>query len=185
MRTAGSILGIVLAAALGACAHHQAQTAAQAPEQAQAATACPMAQIPGVHASVADIDKGVAITFTGPHDALDSLRDDVHKMAEANDRQGDAFAVCPCASMTSQGAAEAMPPGQSGAARTPPLKSIPASSSVQDIDTGAVLKLQVKNKSDVPALRDAVRQNVRSLREGCLSRQAPSEQPYEPGGQQP
>lgn len=185
MRTAGSILGIVLAAALGACAHHQAQTAAQAPSQAQVAAACPIAQIPGVHASVADINKGVAITFTGPQNALDQLRDNVHKMADANDKQGDAFAVCPCASMTAQGAAEAMP-GQAGAVQALPLKSIRANSSVRDIDTGAVLKLEAKNKGDVQALRDAVRQNVRGLREGCLSQQAPTEQqPYQQPGQQP
>jgi len=185
MRTAGSILGIALAAALGACAHHAppAATAAATPPTA-ANAACPMA-FTGVHASVADINKGVAITFTGPQNALDQLRKNVHAMSDANDNQSDAFAVCPCASIAPQGAAEAMP-GQPGAVQALPLKSIRANSNVQEIDTGAVLKLEAKNKGDVQALRDAVRQNVKAMRKGCLSEQAPTEQqPYQQPGQQP
>jgi hypothetical protein len=176
MKTAASIVGIVLATALGACAHHNVQSAgAQGPAQAQGnvASTCELTQIPGVHASVADIHKGVAITFTGPEKQLDQLRDAVHKMADANDKRGNAFAVCPCSSGAyGQGAAEAMP----GTATQPGLTTPAAKSSVDDIPTGAVLELTAKDDKDVQALREIVRQDVRTLRQNCLSQQGQQQQ---------
>jgi hypothetical protein len=176
MRTAGSILGIVLAAALGACAHHNAQNAgAQNPSQggttAQGTAAtCPLAQLHGINATVTDIHEGVAVTFTGPKDQLDQLRDNVKAMGDANDKQGDAFAACPCG-VERGGAAEAQgaKPYQTGQTSMQGVtRMVPADSKVDEIPTGAVLKLTAKNKGDVGKLRQDVRRDVQALRAGCL-----------------
>lgn len=200
MRTAGSILGILLAGALGACAHHNAQNAgAQAPNQAQpqmaSAGTCPLAQLPGVHATVADIGDGVAITFTAPQSELDQLRQNVHAMADSNDKQGDPFAACPCGQAGAGGSAEPMPSDQSGSGtygaygssnsgqmnqgaqmnQGTTMAQIPAADAkVDEIPTGAVLELQSKDKTQISALRMNVRQNVHALKQGCLSQSAPS-----------
>jgi hypothetical protein len=182
MRTVGSILGIALAAALGACARHNVQTAAPATAQAAGAAACPLAQLRGVHATLADIKDGVAITFTAPQSEIKQLRDNVQAMADANDKQGDAFAVCPCAQPGAVGAAEAMPGeprergqtamqgpgGAAGAISTPP-----ADSKVEDISTGAVLRLTAKDTSQTAALRSVARQNVHAFKRSCLGHTGP------------
>lgn len=185
MRVAGPTLGIVLAAALGACAHHNtAQGGAQAPEEGQAsapgATGCPLAQLQGIHAAVTDTAEGVAITFVAPKGEVDALRDNVHAMADANDKRGDAFAACACAAPRGAlGAAESMP--EQGAAAQPghataekPL----ADSKVQETPTGAVLKLSAKDRTQVGALRSAARETVRELRKNCFG-SAPSASPKE------
>jgi hypothetical protein len=131
MRTVGSILGIVLAGALGACSHQNTQSAgAQGQYQNQAqqqqygqqqygqgqaqttAGTCPLAKLHGVHATVADTSDGVAITFTASQNDLDQLRQNVQAMVSSNDREGDAFAACPCARSAVSGSAEAMPGDQ-------------------------------------------------------------------------
>jgi len=177
MRTAGSILGIVLAAALGACAHHQAQNVgAQNPSQggvtAQGTAAtCPLAQLHGISATVADIHDGVAVTFTGPQDELDRLRNNVHAMGDANDKQGDAFAACPCGAERGGAAmAQGATPYKGGqtSMQAAPEKMVPADSKVDEIPTGAVLKLTAKNKGDVAKLRRDVRKDVQAVRTGCL-----------------
>jgi hypothetical protein len=177
---AGSILGVTLfAAALAACAHHNAQSAGgKTPEQPQAVAAgtCSLAQLRGVHASVADIRGGVAIALTGPHNELDKLRDNVKAMVDANDKHGDAFAACPCALAGRIGAAEAMPsePGQRGRTSMQPGTggtALPrADAKFESASTGAVLRLTAKDSSHVDALRAAARQDVRVLRKSCLQR---------------
>ena len=101
MRTAGSVLGVaLLIAALGGCSHQATQGAtAQSPQaaqtQTQARSVCPLAQLEGVQAYVADTGDGVAITFTGPQSALSQLKQNVRGMKEANDTRGDPFVARP------------------------------------------------------------------------------------------
>jgi hypothetical protein len=175
MRTAGTILGIALAAALCACAHETAQGPGAEAQAKATATTCPLAQLRGVHATVADIAGGVAITFTAPQSELDALKKNVHAMAEASDKQGDAFAACPCAEAgAAPGAAEAMP-GESHGGRTSmqgPTRALPpASAKVEEISTGAILRLKPKDDAQLGALRTTVRQNIHTLRRACLTPQ--------------
>jgi hypothetical protein len=177
MKTAGSILALALAAGIGACSHQksaQNASAQLAQTQANSNSSCPIAQLPGVRASVADTRNGVAITFTAPQDEIDQLRRGVRAMADAADKQGNAFAACPCA-FAETGAAETMPDGPNAQSQwnpttsTPSLTMIRAKSKVENISSGAVLKLSASDKSQVPALRDEVHNEVLSLRSnGCL-----------------
>jgi hypothetical protein len=198
MRTAGWILCAALAAAVGACAHRNVQGPAAENAGAAQPAGCPLAQLQGVHATVADIRDGVAITFTGPQGELDQLRDNVHAMADANDKQGDAFAACPCGvSERAMGTAESMPgdhattpgggPSETGARKSTAQKPL-AEAKVDEIATGAVLKLKAKDSTEAGALRAATRENVRAMRKNCLGRaagQGESQSPTEHQGTTP
>jgi hypothetical protein len=129
-----------------------------------------MAALPGVHALVADIRDGVAITFTAPEGELDQLRNDVHAMADANDAQGGAFAACPCAEAP-PGAAEKMPTTALEQAATQPLR-VKAVAKVDEIATGAVLKLTAKDHKDINALRAEVRDDLHAFKKNCAARPA-------------
>jgi hypothetical protein len=124
-----------------------------------------MAKLPGVHAIVADIRDGVAITFTAPEGELDQLRNDVHAMADANDAKGGAFAACPCAEAP-PGAAEKMPATALEQAATQPLR-VKAVAKVDEIATGAVLKLTAKDHKDINALRAEVRDDLHAFKKNC------------------
>jgi hypothetical protein len=175
MRIAGLIGSIVLAGALGACAEHeQGATAPQgytaASGVAAARTVCPLAKLTGVHATVSEIDKGVAITITEPKHDIDTIRDNVHAMADANDKQGNAFAACPCgATNAAAGATEAMPRPA-------------ADASVKNIETGAILKLTAKKDSDIDALRSFTHDDVMALKRSCLKERLEQEREREPSG---
>jgi acylphosphatase len=184
MKLNSSILALALGGLIAAaCSHDNAQnqpgaTAAQPGSEMSArggATQCPLAQLRGVHASVANIDDGVAITFTGPQDELDQLRNNVHAMADANDKQGDAFASCPCAGSNTggqvYGSAESMPNDQAGASGSTSMQgsAVPSDAKVEDITTGAILKLTSKDKSQTQALRDFAHREVRDLKQNCLN----------------
>ena len=176
MKTAGSIVAIALAAALAACGSKNAQNAPPQTAQAQGTTSgCPMAQLQGVHASVADTNDGVAITFTAPQNELDQLRSNVNAMVDANDKQGDAFAACPCGSneygaAENQGTSSGQTWSQSGQTSMQSAE-VPAKAKESDIPTGAVLTLNAKDKNQVQALRDDVRQDIHAMQHGgCLSR---------------
>jgi hypothetical protein len=191
MRTAGYLLGAVLAASLGACAHPGAKgpaVGAVPGAKTAAAVTCPMARLAGVHATVADIHDGVAITFTGPAGTVDQLRGNVHAMADANDKQKDAFAACPCAQRAVLGSAEAMPAGEKKTEKatathpSPRAVAVLANAKVDEIATGAVLKLTAKDKADVGALRTAVREDVHALRKSCLTPSAGEAAPTEKQG---
>jgi hypothetical protein len=185
MRAAGYFLGAVLAASLGACAHPGAQAPTAAPAaKAAAAPSCPLARLQGIHATVADIRDGVAITFTGPSGELDQLRANVHAMATANDKQKDAFAACPCAERAALGSAEKMPASEKGTATERPSVrpvAVLATAKVDDTATGAILKLTAKDKADATALRNIVRGDVHTLRKSCLN-QGAGEAPTEKQG---
>jgi hypothetical protein len=164
MRIGGLIGSFALAGALVACAHNE-PTGATAPQgyspisALRSATSCPLAQLKGVHATVGDIRKGVAITFTAPASEVDRLRENVRAMAEANDKQGDAFAYCPCgAAAPALGAAEMQRPK--------------AEASVEEIPNGAVLRLTAKHGGDVHMLRSNILSDVDALNYACLSNPA-------------
>jgi hypothetical protein len=168
MRIAGLIGSFALAGALVACAHHET-TGATAPQGYSpisalraGAGACPLAKLEGVHATLNEIRKGVAITFTAPEKEVGQLRENVHAMADANDKQGDAFASCPCgAAAPALGAAE--------------MQGVKADAGVDEIPTGAVLRLTAKHPGDVHMLRSNIRSNVDALNYTCLHNPAPPE----------
>jgi hypothetical protein len=187
MRTAGYFLGAVLAAALGACARPSAQApVAQAGKATTAAVGCPLAQLPGIHATVTDIRDGVAITFTGPTGEVDQLRANVHAMKDASDKQKDAFAACPCAQRAVLGAAERMPEKAAGEKVSgTPHATFAAIAKVDETTTGAILKLTAKDKADVHALRTAVREDMRELHKSCVKPEKSEKAPTEKQGSHP
>jgi hypothetical protein len=136
---------------------------------------------------VADIRDGVAITFTGPQGELEQLRDNVQAMADANDKKGDAFAACPCGvSERAMGAAESMPADHGSAetgGRQTSVKPL-ADAKVDDIPTGAVLRLKAKDATEAAALRSATRENLRAMRKNCLGRGAGQGESVSPTEQQ-
>jgi hypothetical protein len=174
MKNVGPVLGIVLAAALGACAESNAPGAvAQNAAGAAGARTCSLAQLHNLSGTVVDTPQGVAITFTGPHDDLDQIRENVHAMADANDKQGDAFASCPCGRAPTAGAAEAQGanPYQDQGGRTSmqptPRTAVAADASVDNIATGAVLKLKAKDKGQIGALRNDARRTLHAILTEC------------------
>jgi hypothetical protein len=195
MRTVGSILGIALAAALGGCAHEAGQSASSetSAQTSGLAQGCPLAQLRGIHATVANVESGVAVTFTAPEGELDQLRESVRAMAASNDQQGDAFAVCPCSQTGAPSAGAAMRQGSSGyssesgqsiSARESghpgqtsmqgggsyAIGSMPlAKSKVDDIPTGAILRLTARDTTQTNQLRSTVREDLRALKRGCMS----------------
>jgi hypothetical protein len=192
MRTAVWILG-ALAPALSACA----QSTAQPPASAYTgAAACPLAQLPEVGATVADISNGVVVTFVGPPAEQGILRASVDAMVAANAERGDPFAACsratPLQAIASmqggpamQGRAEAMPPMRPRAmacvAETMDLPTLPpVDAKVTETPSGLQLRLTLKDTVrsqelegsydayNLGQLRAAVRQNVAYLNGGCL-----------------
>jgi hypothetical protein len=167
MRIAGLIGSLALTGALVSCAHHET-TGATAPQgyspisALRGAGACPLEKLEDVHATISEIRKGVAVTFTAPANEVDRLRENVHAMADANDKQGDAFASCPCGAPTpALGAAE--------------MQRVKADASVDEIPSDAVLKLTAKHPGDVHMLRSNIRSNVDALNYNCQHEPAPPE----------
>jgi hypothetical protein len=179
MKTAGPLLGIVLVAALGACVHTYTRSVVPIGVSARAreiAPTCPLAQLHNLDGSVTNTPDGVAITFTGPHDDLDQIRDNVHAMEDANRRRGDAFAACPCGRAPSAGAAEAQGAnpergGRTSMQPTRPSRPIAADASVREIPTGAVLRLTARNRGEIGALRNQARENVEGILTTCRQTQ--------------
>jgi len=170
MNTAGSIFGLALVAALGACARTGPQPGtASTGSSRMTASACPLAKIPGIHSTVADIHNGVAITFTAPQGEVSALRENVRAMNDANNKKGDAFAECACGRKGSMGSAESMPSSDGSS----PM----ADSNVEEISTGAIITFTAKDEKQVSALRSTVRGNVRALRNQCMggSNQSPTQ----------
>jgi hypothetical protein len=176
MRVAGTVVAIALAATLGACEHEQGRASMQA-----RGAVCPLANLQGIHATVSDIPGGVAITFTGPTAQVEKLRANVDAMATENDKRGDAFAACSCGVDESSGAAELQSPdfrepGYRNYDARPRSTAYPvtpkplADSRVEDISTGAVLRLTALDPSRAQALRADTRANVAALQKNCLRR---------------
>jgi len=168
-RIGGLIRCFALAGALVACAHHE-PAGATAPQGYSpiaslrgGAGTCPLAKLQGVHATLSDIHRGIAITFTAPASEVDKLRENVNAMVDANDKQGDAFAACPCgAAVPSLGATE--------------MQRVKADASVEEIPNGAVLRLTAKHSGDVHMLRSNVMSSVDALNYTCLANPALEQQ---------
>jgi len=171
---------------------HQPQPATQTPAQVEnAALGCPVSQRIQVDATVMDIPEGVTVSFTGPARALDQIRANVFAMREANNSQGDPFAVCPCAIHASIQYGLAQPvygntvdhqagegqnypygnPTLNGRALMQPLRTVPAAASINEIPEGATLVLRPKVLDQLQLLRDAVRANVGAMEMACVSPQ--------------
>jgi acylphosphatase len=169
MKNAGPILGIVLVLAVGACVHTFEPSTASIGRSTRVAPTCPLAQLHNLDGSVTNTPDGVAITFTGPHDDLDQIRSNVRAMQAANNRMGDAFRACPCGRAPSAGAAEAQ--GGRTAMQPTPRRPIAAVATVQEIPTGAVLRLTAKNRGEIGFLRSEARENVQGILTTCRQAQ--------------
>lgn len=186
MRTGAWRVALV---AIAACSH-QLPPQTQTPDQVEnAALGCPVSQPIQVDATVMDVPEGVTISFTGPPRAVDRIRANVFAMREANSSQGDAFAVCPCATHASiqyglapptygntvdhqAGGGQNYPYGNptlDGRTLMQPLRPVPASASINEIPEGAVLVLKPKILDQLQMLRDAVRANVGAMEMACVS----------------
>jgi hypothetical protein len=169
MRISRSIVGVgiaALAVQVGACANTSKQQAKTTPPANSAVANCPLAMVPGVRTMVQDTPEGVQIVAVGPEGQVDIIRQNVRAMATTNNNQGDPFAPCSCA-LEAPGATEQMPQSSPysalQAARLIPLSS----ATVEQIPSGAVLKLSAKDPNQVNALRTRTREEVSALR-NCL-----------------
>lgn len=165
MRRTSSIVAAIAAALLAAACAKQGGGAAAQPAQAGGYGAtCPMAQLRGVHASVTDIDNGAAVTFTGNANDESAIRSEVKKMVGDNDKSGNAFASCACATKEAgEGRASMQPQGA-----VPLPEVIRADAIKKTVTNGAKLELTAKHRGDVTALRDQVRRDVQALESYCL-----------------
>jgi hypothetical protein len=183
MRTL-SALGFALATAAAAqagCMHGNAKNAGTSPTmmQGKGSTACALAELNGVNATVTDVHNGVAITFVAPEEEREKLREAVRDMAAPRGGAAvDVFAGCGCAP---QGASRAAAAGAAGAAATtgspraaggsasmqPVAVVVPASTKETDTATGAVLVLRARTDAEGAALTTAVREKMAAMRDGC------------------
>jgi hypothetical protein len=164
--------GMIVTAALVACGHNAQNAEPQTATQSQYGApygSCPMAQLRGVQVAVAEARDGVALAFTAPQEEIEVVRAAVRSMAEANDKQGDAFAPCPCAMTAQYGATESMP-GSAMPAR--PMPMVPADARADDTPTGAVLQLTAKDKRQVETLRSVTAERARALLSACIGEAA-------------
>jgi hypothetical protein len=181
MSTVVTIFGAALAPALVACAHSVEQ-----PMTAQARlNACPLAHLSGVKAAVTDTPDGATILFTAQPNEQDQLTASVQAMADANRKQGNPFAACPCATPGPGVAlmqAQAMPGGGCSACAPEPTPMPPASAKVVTTPAGTELQLKLEDEvsptreiesstsSDrLAKIRMAARQHVAYLSAACLS----------------
>jgi hypothetical protein len=186
MRTVGFITALVT---IAGCTH-QLPAPTQTPAQVEnAALGCPLSQPVPIDANVMDVPDGVSITFTGPPRALDRIRANVFAMKEATASQGDPFAVCPCAisaapryglapptygeSINQQaGAGPNYPYGNptiDGRTLMQPIRTVPATASIDEIPEGAMLVLRPKDAAQLQSLRDSVRANVGAMEMACVN----------------
>lgn len=190
-----SLLVATMMVLLGCGTPQPAATAVQAPVDADAGSdggatsGCPM-MLSGVTASAADVDGGVAITFTAPDNEVAALRQHLGQMAQ---QRGNMMWAC-CASMGADAGA-AMMQGTAGVqgmmgdaggdagmpmqcmaqmqgmmqcmAQMQSMKMPPADARVDDVAGGARLSLRAKDPADVPALRSVARKYVTYLQSGC------------------
>lgn len=155
----------------------QGVAAGSASDDGGASVGCPM-MMPRVTASVADTDRGVAITFTAPPDGIEALRARVRQMAA---REGGMMGACPCrAMMMGDGGAPMMHPmmgdggmpmhgmmmGDAGMMPMPGMRMPPAEARAEDVESGVRLTLTPKDPADAGALRAHVRMHVEHMKSG-------------------
>lgn len=139
---------------------------------ASAAAGCPMLMA-GATATVTDLDRGVAVTYTASPEGVAALRDHVRQMAQMRERM---TAGCPCRSMMGDGGAamQAMMQRMMGDAGMPMqgmaqmqgMGMPPADVRVEDVDGGARVIFTAKDVADVPRLRAHVRLHAEHMRAG-------------------
>ena len=179
MKTARSVLGLVTAAVLSACSEGQTAAVIVRPpttvELPVYVDACPLAHLRGVRARVENVPGGVSIVFTGPDRVVDLLRGNVRAMAAASDREGNPFAVCPCAdTSTPGGAIQAARTGGTSdlgvtSMQAPSSTALPpGAATATDTPTGATLVLTGADGEEADALRSSARRQVSAMAE-CLS----------------
>jgi hypothetical protein len=189
MKTAGYVTALIAIAVCSQCSR-QEQEPSRTPAQVEnASLGCPVSQSVPVDAMVVDVPDGVGISFTGPPRAVDRIRANVHAMQDANDTQGDPFAVCPCAGAATVQYGLAPPsygttvdhqsgqsestqngnPTDQGRTLMQPMRTVPVSSSIDDIPEGALLVLKPKDAGQLPLLRDVVRRNVGAMETACVN----------------
>lgn len=181
-------MGAVCCVIVAACSHESAQPTMTPGQVENASLGCPLSQPAHVDAAVMDVPGGVSVTFTGPTPALDRIRANVHAMQDANDSQGNAFAVCPCLRSTelqygmespadvnrvddftqSNASYPYAPPDQGQTMMQ--AQDTPAEARVDDIPTGAMLVLKPKDPSQLAALRQEVHERVRAMQVSCPAR---------------
>ena len=157
MRTRLWGFGWVLAIAAG-CGSSQRQPAAVAAPPAAPATAsaqppttCPMMQASQI--STSDTPDGVAIAFVTSGDPA-AVRAHVHRMAEMHGMHGGMQGM----------------QGMQGMA----MPTVPSHASAEDIPGGARLVLTPDDPSQLPKLREQVRQHVAAMQRGeCPMMQRP------------
>jgi len=182
MRTRFWEFGWVLAFAAG-CGSSQRQPAAVAAPPAAPATAsaqppatCPMMQASQI--STSDTPDGVAIAFVTSGDPAE-VRAHVHRMAEMHGMHGGMQGMQQGGMRGQQGGMQ----GMQGMA----MPTVPSHASAEDIPGGARLVLTPDDPSQLPALREQVRQHVAAMQRGeCPMMQRPGmqqqQQPAAPVG---
>lgn len=182
MKTAGCVTALLVAVvALSQCSREVQEPTRTEAQVENASLGCPVSQKIAVDAMVVDIPEGVGVSFTGPPRAVDRIRANVHAMQDANDTQGNPFAVCPCASTApvqtasmdvQPGQSESLPnrnPADQGRTLMQPLRMVPASTSIDEIPEGALLVLKPKDSGQLGQLRDIVRANVGAMETVCVN----------------
>ena len=162
MRTRFWGFGWVLAFAAG-CGSSQRQPAAVAAPPAAPATAsaqppatCPMMQASQI--STSDTPDGVAIAFVTSGDPT-AVRAHVHRMAEMHGMHGGMQGM-------QQGGMRGMQQGGMQGMQGMVMPTVPSHASAEDIPGGARLVLTPDDPSQLPALREQVRQHVAAMQRG-------------------
>ena len=196
MRTRSWGFGWVLAiaAGCGSSQHQPAAVAAPPPAPATATaqppTTCPM--MPASQVSTADTADGVAIAFVTSGDPT-ALRAHVHRMAAMHGMHGGMQGMQQGGMRgMQQGGMQGMQQGgmqgmqQGGMSmQGMPMISVPSHATAEDIPGGARLVLTPDDPSQLPALRDQVRQHVAAMQRGeCPMMRGPGmqqQQQQQPG----
>lgn len=184
MKTVACVTALV---AIAACSEQVQEPTRTAAQVENASLGCPVSQRIPVDAMVVDVPDGVGISFTGPPRAIDQIRANVHAMQDANDTEGDPFAVCPCASAATVQYGLAPPaygtsvdhqsgqsypygnPADEGRTLMQPKRMVPVSLSIDDIPEGALLVLKPKDAGALPLLRSVVRTDVGAMETACVN----------------
>jgi hypothetical protein len=159
MRT---LLPLMAALVLAACAETSTPTPASAPtklQSAQATVACPFG-VTGAEVLVSDTADGVVMTFKARADKLDDLRE----------RVADAAAMHGPGEQLGKGHDASMPGAKHGDGGNHGLKAMqfPPMRAVMDrTEGGATLTLTAQVPADVPALQAKARERAKAMAEAC------------------
>jgi hypothetical protein len=170
----------VLPAAFVSCADALPSSPLTAAQMEGSSLDCPLAQRIVVDASVVVLNDATGIDFSGPKQAVDLVRAKVRAMKYANDSQGDAFAVCPCAYDAPEWQlAMQLPaftqnsefnfPRSEETSWPPPATPVAAEASIHETPRGALLLLRPKDPTLHHSLSARVRAGVEAMQTSCMS----------------